>query len=377
VSTGVPSTVGQGLIPEDNIVGWILNIVYFIVFFIFIFYGQRIQTTVMLREIESSLFRLKLARDRGRKIAISTIQEIGKPTEDPTARVDRVLEHVAIPPIDLDPSGIVRKLEHIIDVRDLRFKEEVKLMAPQANETELDNLTNVLESALILNQIYKVVRHFYLMGKKTLSFYVILQLQMVLPQIMKESQAYASALRAFALGQPVGDGVGALVAARLMHGKSEREMAEDIVVGEVPIEGRTAYVLKAKGPGGNTGKPGEAVKQILEEKEGGIARVIMVDAAQKLEGEEPGEVIEGTGAAIGGTGVERYKIEEVATKYRVPVSAVLIKVGIEDVISTMRKEIADSVVEATERIKTIIRETTKEGDYIIVAGIGNTTGIGQ
>ena len=377
MSTGVPSTVGQGLIPEDNIVGWILNIVYFIVFFIFIFYGQRIQTTVMLREIESSLFRLKLARDRGRKIAISTIQEIGKPTEDPTARVDRVLEHVAIPPIDLDPSGIVRKLEHIIDVRDLRFKEEVKLMAPQANETELDNLTNVLESALILNQIYKVVRHFYLMGKKTLSFYVILQLQMVLPQIMKESQAYASALRAFALGQPVGDGVGALVAARLMHGKSEREMAEDIVVGEVPIEGRTAYVLKAKGPGGNTGKPGEAVKQILEEKEGGIARVIMVDAAQKLEGEEPGEVIEGTGAAIGGTGVERYKIEEVATKYRVPVSAVLIKVGIEDVISTMRKEIADSVVEATERIKTIIRETTKEGDYIIVAGIGNTTGIGQ
>jgi len=43
----------------------------------------------------------------------------------------------------------------------------------------------------------------------------------------------------------------------------------------------------------------------------------------------------------------------------------------------MRKEIADSVNNAIDRIKRIIRETTKEGDSIIIAGIGNTIGIAQ
>jgi len=43
----------------------------------------------------------------------------------------------------------------------------------------------------------------------------------------------------------------------------------------------------------------------------------------------------------------------------------------------MRKEILNSVDDVTERIKRIVRETTKEGDLIIVAGIGNTMGIAQ
>ena len=43
----------------------------------------------------------------------------------------------------------------------------------------------------------------------------------------------------------------------------------------------------------------------------------------------------------------------------------------------MRKEIANSVEEVIKRINRIIRETTKEGDQIIIAGIGNTIGIAQ
>ncbi|MEM2111392.1 MAG: DUF1512 domain-containing protein [Candidatus Bathyarchaeia archaeon] len=366
-----------GLPQGGDILGWIFQLVWIIVFVIFMFYGQRIQTTIMLKEIESSLHKLKLMRDKGREIAISNIREMGKPTEDPTPRVDRILEHVDIGPVSLDPSGIIGRLEHIMDVRELRFKDEAKLLAPQADETQINNLTNTLEAALALNQIYKIVRHFYLMGKKTLSLYTIMQLQMILPMVMKESEAFASALSAFTLGQPIGDGAGALVAAKLMYGREKRTIGQDNVVAEVPIEGRTAYVLKAKGPGGNVGKPGETIKQILEEKEGKIAMVILIDAAQKLEGEKPGEVIEGVGVAIGGPGVDKYKVEEITTKYKVPINAVLIKEGIGDVVATMRKEIFDGVEEAIERVKRLIRENTKEGDSVIVAGVGNTMGIGQ
>ena len=362
---------------QDNIVAVILQVLWLAFFALYMFYGQKIQVKIMLKEIEASLFRLKMMRNRGREITISTIKSISKNGDDPTERIDRLLEHVYIPPVNLDPSGIIRRLEHLINVRDFKFKEEVKMMIPDADDAQINNLTNMIEAATALNQIYKIVRHYFLIGKKTSSFYIILQLQMILPQIMMETKAYARALVAFKNGQPIGDGIGPLIAARLMRGSELYEIADDTVIGRVPMEGRVAYVLKAKGPGGNVGKPGEAIRQLLEEKEGEISRIIIIDAAQKFEGEKPGEVIEGTGVAIGGPGVDKYKVEEVATKYKIPLSAILIKEGIGDVVSTMRKEIADSVNDAIDRIKRIIRETTKEGDSIIIAGIGNTIGIAQ
>ncbi|NIW12323.1 MAG: DUF1512 domain-containing protein, partial [Gammaproteobacteria bacterium] len=43
----------------------------------------------------------------------------------------------------------------------------------------------------------------------------------------------------------------------------------------------------------------------------------------------------------------------------------------------MRKEIIDAVDNAIQRIKRLILERSKEGDNVIIAGIGNTIGIGQ
>lgn len=353
----------------------IVSLIFYVFFIVFMFYGQRFQMYVMLREVEGSLRKLKYIKDEGRKIAIETIKEIGKPQTDPSARVDRFLEYFTISPQSLDPAGVVWKLEHILDVRDIRFKDEVKMMAPAVDETQANNLENTLEAAMALNYIYKVIRHFYLLGKKTLSLYVIMQIQMTLPLVMREAEAYASALKAFAYGQPIGDGAGALVAAKLMRGHQVRKIAKDCVVATVPIEGRTAYVIKAEGPGGNVGKPGDAIKTLIEENEGKIATIIMVDAALKLEGEAVGEVAEGIGAAIGGPGVDQFKIEESVLKYRIPINAVIVKEDIGDAVSPMRKEIFDAVDKAIERIKQVILERTKEGDKVIIAGVGNTIGI--
>ena len=361
----------------DNIIGWIIQIAWLGFFVIFMFYSQRIQMTIMLREIESQLRRLKFIRDEGRKLAIETIKEIGKPQEDPTERVDQFLEYIAVTPQSMDPSGIVWKLEHLLDVRDVRFKDEVKIMAPEADEVQLNNLENTLEAAMALNFVYKVIRHFYILGKKTLSLYVIMQVQMVMPLIMREAEALASALKAFATGQPIGDGAGALVAAKLMHGHKIRKIAKDVVAATVPLEGRIAHVLKSEGPGGNVGKPGDGIRQIIKETKGKIATIVMIDAAVKLEGEKLGEVAGGVGAVIGGPGVEQFKIEESLLKYKIPVNAVIIKEDIGDAHSPMRKEIFDAADTAIQRIKRLILERTKKGDAVIIAGIGNTIGIGQ
>jgi hypothetical protein len=162
-----------------------------------------------------------------------------------------------------------------------------------------------------------------------------------------------------------------------MHDYEKTKVEKDIVVAKVPIEGRTAYVLKAEGPGGNVGKPGEAVKQIIEQNEGKISLVIVVDGGLKLEGEKPGEVAEGVGVAIGGPEVDKYKVEEMALKHKVPVNAIIIKEDIGDAVSPMRKELVDAVDNVIKRIKRLVHERTKEGDSIIIAGIGNTIGIGQ
>jgi hypothetical protein len=293
----------------------VLSLLTYVFFIVLIFYGQRIQMYVMIREVENSLHKLKFIKEEGRKNAIDAIKEIGKPTDDISPRVDRYLEYFTIGPQGMDPAGIVNKLDHILDVRDQRLKDEVRLMAPASDEVQINNLENTLEAAMALNFIYKVVRHFYIQGKKTLSLYVIMQLQMILPMVMKEAEAYSSALKAFAYGQPIGDGAGPLVAAKLMHGYEIRKLPKDCVMATVPIEGRTCLIIKAEGPGGNVGKPGDAVEAVIEENEGKIANVIMIDAGLKLEGELVGEVAEGIGAAIGGPGVDQYKIEEKLTKY--------------------------------------------------------------
>jgi len=357
---------------------WIINMIIWVIFiFAMMFYSQKIQMYSLLKEIEGSLYKLKYIRDEGRKIAIETIKEIGKPQVDPASRVDRFLEYFTISPQSLDPVGVVWKLEHILDVRDDRFKDEVRLLAPAADETQSNNLENTLEAAMALNYVYKVIRHYYLLGKKTLSLYVIMQVQMILPLVMREAEAYASALKAFAYGQPIGDGLGPLVAAKLMHGYPVRKMPKDCVVATIPFEGRTAYVVKAEGPGGNVGKPGDAIKSIVEENDGKIANIIMIDAALKLEGEEVGEVAEGVGAAIGGPGVDQFKIEETILKYRIPINAVIVREDIGDAVSPMRREIFEAVDKTIERIKQVVLERTREGDKVIIVGVGNTIGIGQ
>ena len=362
---------------DNSIISWILNLIWVGSFVVVIFYGQRIQMYLTLKEVEGSLMRLRIMRDEARKTAIATIKELGKPQVDPSARVDQFLEYIVITPEAMDPAGIVWKLDQLLDVMDDRFKDEVRLMAPAADESITNNLENTLGAAQGLNIIYKTIKHFYLLGKKTWSLYIVMQLQMVMPLIMREAEAIENHVKASANGQPIGDGVGALVAAKLMHGHPQRDITKDCVVAEISFEGRKAFVLKAKGPGGNVGRPGSAMSEIIEENGGKIAIVIGIDAKGKLEGEKVGEIAEGVGVPIGGPGTESFKVEETVLKYKIPVYAVAIKEDSWDVSSAMRREIAESVDPAIERVKRVILERTKEGDSVIIAGIGNTMGVGQ
>jgi hypothetical protein len=354
----------------------LVNILFFAMFFGFMLFGQQIQSRIALMQIDGAVRKLENMRDNAKSLTLKVLRDVGKPKDDPTVRLNSLLEQFLIEPVSMDPSGVVRKFDHLLDVRESKFKSDVARIAPEANPSQVNNLENLVEAAWALNYMYKVVRHLYLLGKKTFSIFVIFQLQAFLPLIMMEADAYQGATKAFAEGHPIGDGAGALVASRLMRGHEARKVEKDMVAAETTLEGRRVIALKAEGPGGNVGKPGDAIRQVLEENNGKASMIIMVDAALKLEGEMTGEVSEGIGAAIGGIGTERFKIEEEATKFGIPVYAIVVKQSIQEAVTTMKKEIAESAETVLERIKRLVVERTKEGELVIIAGIGNTAGIG-
>lgn len=363
------------MISDTNMLAYILNIVYIVFIFGFSFFSQKIQVNLVLGKISKSLTKLRSMRDKARDEAVSAIIELGKPESDPKPRLEALLHFFTIHPNNMDPSGIVHRLEYLVDTADKRVKEEVKALAPSADETQIQNLHNLVETARGLNSLYRTVRHHYLSGKKGGSIYSTMQIQMELPMIMEEAEAYFSFIEAFKQGKPIGDGVGPLVASKLMADAGMREIAEDMVAAEVALEGRTVVVTKAKGPGGTVGKPGDAVAKLIEDYKGKVSLIVMVDAGMKLEGEDSGYVVEGVGAAIGGVGVEQFKIEELAAKQGIPVYAMIVRQSLKEVLSPMTDVLTNSADDVINRLGRVIRERTKKGTVVLVVGVGNTIGI--
>jgi len=271
----------------------------------------------------------------------------------------------------------VRKLDHIMRTRDDRLRAEVKKMCAGASDQEVSKIENILEAATALNMIYKIVRHFYLMGKRTTSMFVLVQLQMVMPLLLEEAEALQKAISAFKRGHPIGDGIGPMVVGKMMLGKEKKLAAKETVYSEDEYKGRKLYLLKAEGPAGTVGRPGEAMTRLAGDMGIKFDIIVMIDAALKLEGERTGDVAEGIGAAIGGIGVEKYQIEDVATKLDIPVYAVIVKQSVQDAITIMRKEIADASEKVTSTVYSVIEDRAAEGQSVMVIGVGNTMGVGQ
>ncbi|HJT47327.1 MAG TPA: DUF1512 domain-containing protein [Nitrososphaeraceae archaeon] len=354
-----------------------MYILWFAPIFILMIYGQKLQSWMILGDISKSLSKLKTMKEMSRKEAIDYVKTLVKPSIDPSERIDKFIEYFAIMPVDLDPNGIIGKLDHIMRTKDERIRSEIKTMADEISNTDISNTENILEAASALNMIYKAVRHFYLMGKRTTNMFVLVQLQMVMPLLLQEAEALQNGISAFKNGQPIGDGIGPMVVGKMMIGKEKKLVAKETLYTEDEYRGRKLYLLKAEGPSGVVGRPGEGVQRLAGEMGFKIDIIIMVDAALKLEGEQTGTIAEGIGAAIGGIGVERYQIEDVATRFNIPVYAIIVKESIQDAISVMRKEISDSFDKVTTAVLNLIEDKTLVGQSVLVIGVGNTLGVAQ
>ncbi len=352
----------------------IVNLLYFGSFILIFFYGQRLQVQWQLVSVKRSLGKLELRKTAARQKFVDSISKFQTDKKTVETKLDRLNNSFTITPVSLDPSGIVGKLEHVLDTYDEHLKTEVKAIAPNASDSDINTLSNQLEISIGLDGMFRLVRHFYLLAKKTGGIMALAQLQMALPMIMEEADAYSAAVDAFAKAEPIGDGAGPLVASQFAVGKQGSELVKDTMVYDIDFEGRKVWVVRAKGPGGNVGKPGMVVEKLVSES-GPINMVVTVDAALKFEGEPSGDIAEGIGAAIGGPGTERYHIEAAASKNHIPLLAFVVKMSSKEAISTMTPTIKKGADMAFTRVHNEIRSKTKPGDNIILVGVGNTIGV--
>lgn len=310
------------------------------------------------------------------QIAIGIVlKKISKrPKKELRQAIKDFLEFFAIEPVSLDPFGIVRKFEHIVNLSKERFKYFVKSIAPNLNEEEQANLMMGLSGAISLNHVAKVLRHYTELVKKTKSPQLAMVIQMSVPLMEKVGKALLSGTEALTKGWPIGDSIGCLIAAKLIGKEKTTEIEEDIVLAKRVIRGRKVYILKSKGPGSRIGKIGRAVEKIIKREK--VAKVITIDAAAKLEGEKTGSIAEGVGVAIGGIGIDRAFIEDITTKKKITLDSVIIKMAPEEAIMPMKKEILSSVDEVCEIVKRNISRSEKNG-IIVVVGVGNSCGVGN
>ncbi len=348
------------------------QIVFSLLFFFLIIIYFRYSFFRIVGEMESVAETIEGYTKKAEDIIVEACREAGEGS-DVREKIRRSFDFFLIPPVSLDPYGILKKLEHLLDLSEDKFNTIARKVAPDCDETTLATITSLIKGGVGLNSMAKLVRHYVEFIKKTNNFQLAMVFQMNIPMIKKIAKAQADGIKGIAQGKPIGDSVGPLVAARMMSSPVQ-EVARDVVASVENIRGHEVIVVKARGPGATLGKIGHAVEKLA--KENNVGKIITVDAALKMEGEPTGKVVEGIGAAIGDPGPEKARIEETALRLGIPLEAIGIRMSIEEAIMPMIRDIYAAVPQAIRRVEEAIAETP-EDKAVIVVGVGNSSGIGN
>jgi len=348
----------------------LLNYSWLAFIVISIFFGQKILVYQFISKGENFVRILDGMTNQGKEFVIKRITK--KPTRELRNNINDFLEFFAIEPVNLDPYGIIKKIEHISDLSEKRFKYFVKTVSPKSNAESQANIVMGLMGAISLYQITKVVRHFVELAKKTKSIQIALMMDMNFPLLERISKSLLKGTEALANGWPIGDSVGSLVAAKMIGDSKTKEIGEDVVAAKRKIRGKSVIIMKAKGPGGRLGKLGKTAEKIIKRNK--INKIITIDAAGKLEGEKTGTLAEGIGVAIGGEGVDRSYIENLAVKQNIPIDSVVIKLAQEEALEPMPAAVLAAVPRA---IKIVENDIAKSHGRILVVGVGNCSGVGN
>ncbi|MEM5832288.1 MAG: DUF1512 family protein [Candidatus Aenigmatarchaeota archaeon] len=344
----------------------ISNIFWIFLFFFFMFFYPRLLMFQIIARFSKTAILLDELCMKGKKIIIKKLKN---GSEEVKKKLENFLNFFVISPVSLDPFGIINKLEHLQELEEDRFIYFVSRVGKNLNEDEKWNIISSISAEIGIYQFSKMIKHYIKLIQKTNAYQLGLILQMQLPIIEKYSKSLLKAIEALSEGLPIGDGAGPLVASYFIT-KKPKEL-DNMVYSVENMFGKKVIVVKAKGPGARIGKVGRVVSFLV--KKYGVQKIITVDAALKLESENTGEVAEGIGVAIGGIGVEKARIEDLATQKKILLDSYVIKMSNEEALILMKEEILKGVKNVIKLIENNIKESKER--VILLVGVGNTSGI--
>ena len=353
---------------ESNIF-MIIQTIFTLLFFVLIFFLPRIMLWQIDRKMKTVLSDLDGFRTDAESMFLEKFSSGLDAASE--AKFESMKNIKMSQPTSLDPAGMVKRLEHVLDTSEDKFNRFIENNADTEDSEELADLNMAFKGVMGTHQIYKVVRHFRQLIKGTQNIQLIGMIKMMLPLYQELAESQKGATRAFLDEAPIGDAIGPLVAAKLIEDEPE-EIADNIVHSEEEFDDQTVHVIKSDGPGARLGKYGDAIDTLADEND--LEALVTVDAALKLEGEETGSVAGGVGVMMGGPGVEKSKIEESATEHDIPLEGVAIKQSAPEASKAMKKEIFDSYKEAKDKALELASEYDGE---VAIIGVGNTCGVGN
>ncbi len=122
---------------DASFISTLVSIFYIGFFIVFFLYGQRFQLAFMQRGIKGEVSKLNQMQVAARASLLDSLKRF-RGSENPATSLDtsveRLLGSFIISPVSMDPSGIIPKMEHIIDSADENLKAEVRRMTPLASE---------------------------------------------------------------------------------------------------------------------------------------------------------------------------------------------------------------------------------------------------
>ncbi|MFP4229677.1 MAG: DUF1512 family protein [Candidatus Nanohaloarchaea archaeon] len=345
----------------------VLQVLSFLLFFAMIFFLPKLMVWQANRRMNSAILDLKAFHNDAEEYFLENM----KPLSNFEEKYDSMKNFQISEPTSLDPAGMVDRLENVLNASDHKFKRFVEKNADTEDEEELADLKMAFQGVVGTHQMKKAVQHFKELINKTGNFQIVTLVQMMLPIYKELAESQKGATRAFSDNAPIGDGIGPMIAAKMITEQPE-EIADEIVHSEEKIDEQKVHVIKSKGPGARLGKYGEAVEKVTEEND--LEAFITVDAASKLESEKTGSVNEGVGVMMGGPGVEKSRIEEVAVEHDIPLEGIAVKQSAPEAAKPMKKEIFEAWKPGRKKVEELVKEFDGE---VAVIGVGNTCGVGN
>lgn len=288
-------------------------------------------------------------------------------------RAKQIYEHMSnffvILPEESDPVGSVNRLKRILEIAREQIAKEVSLFAAIENEEDKATVKQVFLELSRLGRIQRLVKHLYITGSKSKNLAGLVQALFQLPFLELSAERCFNILKCYLQEpkQPIGYGIGPLVAKSLMENAEKIDVRNGGVVAEKTLNGKRVIIVRPKGPGARTE---EDVSDVLLEE---VRRcknpsIVLISAQPKLRGENGVKVVQGVGVAVGYEPL-KFELETIASRKKLPLISVLVKLSDKELSSKINDHSRLLVMETLTTVEELVK---KLPEPIIIAGLGNS-----